>query len=52
MTLLLKYVSGVPYLEKRGKKKAEFRVYMEETNCMIPWFYKEIAGDERISKIA
>lgn len=35
-------------LEKKQKKKAEFRVYMQETAALIPWCYKVIPeGPER-----
>lgn len=42
ISLLLRYVSGVRLLEKKQAKKAEFRVYMQETAALIPWCYKVI----------
>lgn len=40
ITLLIRYVSGVAMLERKQRRKAEFRVYMMETNAFIPWFPK------------
>lgn len=42
ITLLLRYVSGVAMLERKQKKKAEFRVYMMETAAFIPWFQRPV----------
>ena len=40
-TLLLRYVSGVPILEKKYSEREDFKVYMKETNCFVPWFYRK-----------
>lgn len=32
ITLLVRFVSGVPYLEKKYSKRKDFQVYMKETN--------------------
>jgi steroid 5-alpha reductase family enzyme len=47
MHFMLRYFSGVLILEAKQKRKPAFRVYMLETNCFVPWFYKKIEGDER-----
>jgi len=52
ITLLLRYVSGVPFLEKKQMKKAAFRVYAKETSVFVPWFYKKIEGTERQGLLA
>jgi steroid 5-alpha reductase family enzyme len=41
ITVLLRYVSGVPLLEKKMMEKPEFRKYAKKTNMLIPWFPKE-----------
>jgi steroid 5-alpha reductase family enzyme len=38
ITLLLRFVSGVPLLEKRYRDRAEFQEYARRTNAFIPWF--------------
>ena len=38
ITFLLRFVSGVPYLERKYKQYPAFREYMKETNAFIPWF--------------
>lgn len=47
ITLLLRYVSGVAMLERKQKKKADFRVYMLETSAFIPSWYSPIVGERR-----
>lgn len=47
ITFLLRYVSGVSMLETQQKKKAEFRIYMDETSAFIPFFYTSIIGEKR-----
>jgi steroid 5-alpha reductase family enzyme len=38
ITLLLRFVSGVPLLEKKYRGRAEFQDYARRTNAFIPWF--------------
>ena len=38
MTLLIRFVSGVPLLEAKYKDNPEFQVYCSETNVFVPWF--------------
>ena len=38
MTLLVRYVSGVPLLEKKYENREDFKEYCKETSCFIPWF--------------
>jgi steroid 5-alpha reductase family enzyme len=37
ITLLLRFVSGVPLLEKKYRDRPEFREYAGRTNAFIPW---------------
>lgn len=41
ITLLLRFVSGVPLLEKSMKKKAGFEAYAAKTPIFIPWLPKK-----------
>ncbi len=40
ITLLLRFVSGVPLTEKRMKRNPQFYTYASQTNAFIPWFPK------------
>lgn len=40
ITLLLRYVSGVPLLERHFAKNPAFQHYMKETSIFVPWFPK------------
>jgi len=42
VTWLLRYVSGVPLLEKHMKTKSGFAEYEKNTNIFFPWFPKKI----------
>ena len=41
ITLLLRFVSGVPLLERKARKHPEWAQYEAETNVFFPWFHKE-----------
>lgn len=41
MTLLLRFVSGVPLLEKHYEGDEEYQKYAEKTNKFFPWFPKK-----------
>ncbi len=41
ITLLVRFVSGVPMLEKRNQSKAGYESYCKRVNVFIPWFRKE-----------
>ena len=41
ITLLLRYVSGVPLLEKKYTGDAEFEAYKRKTPVIFPWFSKK-----------
>jgi len=41
MNYLIRYISGVDYLERKQKKHPEFAAYAEETSPFIPWFPKQ-----------
>ena len=47
--LLLRYVSGVPILEKEFQKRDGWTEYERETNCFIPWFPKDPIANRGIS---
>ncbi|RAM59574.1 steroid 5-alpha reductase [Mesotoga sp. SC_4PWA21] len=38
ITILLRFVSGVPYLERTYRDYPAFKEYLKETNAFIPWF--------------
>lgn len=40
ITLLVRFISGVPMLEKRFEGNPEFAEYVKKTNAFIPWFSK------------
>lgn len=40
MSWLLRYVSGVPYLEHKQKNHPEFAAYAAKTSVFVPWFPK------------
>ena len=41
ITLLLRFVSGVPMLEKRMSQSPGWDAYAKKTNAFIPWFKKK-----------
>jgi steroid 5-alpha reductase family enzyme len=41
ITLLLRYVSGVPMLEKKYEGNESYKVYKEKTSMLIPWKSKK-----------
>lgn len=41
ITILVRYISGVPMLEKKYHNNPEFQVYAKKTSCFIPWFPKK-----------
>lgn len=60
ITLLLRFVSGVPLLERKARKHPEWAQYEAETNVFVPWFYDKdavpkqddnFATDEATTKI-
>ena len=46
ITLLVRFVSGVPLLERKQKKNPEFLKYMQETNVFVPWFVRKAKDNE------
>lgn len=44
ITTFIRYVSGVPFPEKKYANNAEFIAYCKETNCFVPWFYKDLGS--------
>ena len=42
LTLLLLFVSGVPMLERKYKKREDFREYAKRTSVFIPWCPKKV----------
>jgi steroid 5-alpha reductase family enzyme len=47
ITTLLRFVSGVPLLEKKAMQNTEFAIYAAKTSCMIPWFPKSTQENKR-----
>jgi steroid 5-alpha reductase family enzyme len=47
MTFFLRILTGVLINEANQKRKPAYRIYMDETNCFVPWFYKKIEGEQR-----
>jgi len=41
ITLLLRFVSGVPMLEKKYAGRKDFEAYKKRTNAFVPWFPKK-----------
>jgi len=41
MIISLKFISGVPLIEKKFEENDEYKQYQRETNCMFPWFHKD-----------
>ena len=50
-TVLLRFVSGVPILEKKYRERDDFKLYMKRTNCFIPWFYKNVDPFQETSAV-
>ena len=40
ITYLIRFVSGVPMLEKKFVKATGYKEYMKRTNAFVPWFPK------------
>jgi steroid 5-alpha reductase family enzyme len=45
ITVLLRFVSGVPMLEKKYRGNSSFEAYARRTNAFIPWFPEKEKGD-------
>ena len=41
ITILVRFISGVPMLEKHYDGNIEFQAYANRTNIFIPWFPKK-----------
>jgi len=41
ITLLIRFVSGVPMLEKKYAGRKDFEAYKKRTNAFVPWFPKK-----------
>jgi len=50
ITLLIRFVSGVPLLENKYKDNPEFQEYCEETNVFVPWFVNKKKGEKMLSE--
>lgn len=44
-TLMLRFVTGVPLLEKKYKDNYGYQQYCKQTNCFVPWKYKQNIGN-------
>lgn len=45
ITLLVRFISGVPMLEEKYKDHPEFQKYAQRTSCFIPWFSRSERND-------
>ena len=50
ITLIIRFLSGVPFGEKKYKDNKEWQQYCKETNVFCLWFYKEVHEGEEINK--
>ena len=41
ISILVRYVSGVPLLEKKYETNPDFKSYCKETNVFMPWFVRK-----------
>jgi len=41
ITILVRFISGVPLLERKYADRADWQKYCRETNVFVPWFYKK-----------
>lgn len=48
ITLLIRFVSGVPFLEKKYQDRPDFIEYKKETNCFVPWFVTKVKSNAKI----
>ena len=48
MFLLIRYVSGVPFLEEKYKDNEEFKEYCSKVNVFFPW--RKSGGSYRVDE--
>jgi steroid 5-alpha reductase family enzyme len=41
ITVLVRFISGVPLLEKKYVGRPDWEIYCQETNCFVPWFVRK-----------
>lgn len=46
-TVVVRFLTGVAFLEHTQRRKVEFRVYMAETNAFVPMWYRKVTEQER-----
>ena len=49
ITILVRFVSGVPLLEKKYLSNPEFIAYCEETNVFVPWCVSKRKTDQMLN---
>ena len=47
IALLVNYVTGVPLMEKGKMKSKDYRIYMKETSCVVPWLSTPVEEKNR-----
>jgi len=47
INFLLRFVSGVPFPEKKYKTNPEWMAYCKETNVFCLWFYKKVETEDQ-----
>lgn len=40
ISLLIRFVSGVPFMERKYRKDLDWKLYCRETNVFVPWFVR------------
>lgn len=51
ITLLINYVTGVPLMENGKMKSKDYRIYMKETSCIVPWLPTPIEEKNRTNML-
>lgn len=50
ISLLIRFVSGVPLLEKKYESRDDWKVYCKETNVFVPWFVRKVKQEEAVKE--
>ena len=46
ITILVRFVSGVPLLERKYEGREDWKRYCSQTNVFVPWFTREVSSDK------
>jgi len=50
ISLLIRFVSGVPLLEAKYAERLDWKQYCHETNCFVPWFFNNDPNPYHLQK--